>query len=450
MPYIANTDEDRREMLETIGLESMEALWESACVGNSPVSIDLPSGLSEFEVTRKLAGIAHKNRNDLTCFLGCGFYDHFIPAAVGDVIGRTEFLTSYTPYQPEASQGTLQAIYEYQSHICRLTGMDAANASMYDGGTALFEAMMMAIRTQRKRKHAIVAGTISPIYRDMIRCYCANLDVEVQIQDLPDTGTVTDLEDLKTMITDDTAVILVQYPNVFGSVEDWSDLVEFAHEKGVFCVACSYPTALSVATSPGDMGFDVVCGEGQALGINLNFGGPYLGYIACKGKKLLRNMPGRICGRTKDVDGKEGFVLTLQAREQHIRREKATSNICTNEGLCAVAATVYLSCIGKEGFVHLGKLCTSKAGYLRAAVGALPGVTLPEQTAYFNEFIVTLPDDAATVAGKMVKKGFAAGFPMGRYYPKRPNDLLVAVTEKRTKEEMDTYVKALSECLKSN
>ncbi len=450
MPYIANTDEDRRQMLDAIGVDSMEELWDSAEVGNKPIAIDLPPGLSEFEVTRKLAGLAEKNGTDLTCFLGCGFYDHFIPAAVGDVIGRTEFLTSYTPYQPEASQGTLQAIYEYQSYICRLTGMDVANASMYDGGTAFFEAMMVAIRTHRKRKHAVIAGTISPIYRDMLRCYCSNLHVDEEIQPLPNEGTATDFADLKARITDETAVVLVQYPNVFGSVEDWTELVEYAHSKGAYCVACAYPMALSVAKSPGEMGFDMVCGEGQSLGISLNFGGPYLGYIACKGKKLLRNMPGRICGRTLDVDGKEAFVLTLQAREQHIRREKATSNICTNEGLCAVAATVYLSCIGKDGFKQLGKLCTSKAGYLRQKLGRIDGVELPEQPAYFNEFVITLPENSADVAGKMIKKGFVPGFPMGHYYPNRTNDLLIAVTEKRTKDEMDAYVTALTECLTSN
>ncbi len=446
MPYIANTDQDRNEMLETIGIPSIDELWKQAGINTPEPEFNLPHGKSEFEVSRYLAGLADRNAHDLVSFLGSGFYDHFIPAAVGDVVSRTEFLTSYTPYQPEASQGTLQAIYEYQSHICRLTGMEVANASLYDGGTALFEAMMMGVRASRARRKAVLAGTVSPIYREMIRCYSQNLDVDLDITSIPADKTETDMGELRDLLDDDTAVLLIQYPNVFGTVEDWSDLVEFAHSRKIICVASTYPIALSVCRTPGDMGFDIVCGEGQSLGLNLAFGGPYLGYIACR-QKLVRNMPGRICGRTVDGNGKDGFVLTLQAREQHIRRAKATSNICTNEGLCAVAATVYLSCIGKEGFKELGRLCSAKACYARDQLLAVDGIEAVDQPGFFNEFVVRLPMDAGELVGRMIAKGFAPGFPMGRYYKHRRNDLLVAVTEKRTREDIRNLAVAMEACL---
>ncbi len=448
MPYIANTDDDRREMLAAIGVGSMDQLWTAAGVTNPKPELNLPEGLSEYEVTQYLAGLADKNAHDLVCFIGSGFYDHFIPAAVNEIIGRGEFYTSYTPYQPEASQGTLQAVYEYQSAICRLTEMDVANASLYDGGTALFEAMMMGVRISRgKRRKAVLAGTVSPIYREMIRCYSQNLDVELVISETPRFATATDMEQLGELLDEDTAVLLVQYPNVFGTVEDWTQVVKLAQSKKITCACSSYPTALSICRTPGDMGFDIVTGEGQALGLSLNFGGPYLGFIACR-EKIVRNMPGRICGRTKDLDGKDGFVLTLQAREQHIRRQKATSNICTNEGLCALAAVTYLSCIGKEGFVELGKTCAAKACYCRQQLLAIDGVEPVEQGSFFNEFVVRLPIDAGTLVGRMIDKGYAAGFPLGRYYRNRRNDLKVAVTEKRTREEIRGLAVGLEACLR--
>ncbi len=446
MPYIANTDDDRREMLAAIGLESMDELWAQAGITAPPPDLSIPEGKSEYEVTRYLAGLADKNANDLTCFIGSGFYDHHIPAAVREIIGRTEFYTSYTPYQPEASQGTLQAVYEYQSAICRLTEMDVSNASLYDGGTALFEAMMMGVRASRKRRKAVLAGTVSPIYREMIRCYSQNLDVELAISDTPALDTTTDMAQLRELLDEETAVLLVQYPNVFGTLEDWSDIIEYAHSKNIICACSAYPTALSVCKTPGAMGFDIVTGEGQPLGLDLNFGGPYLGFIACT-QKLVRAMPGRIAGRTVDAEGRDGFVLTLQAREQHIRREKATSNICTNEGLCALAAVVYLSCIGKEGFIKLGETCASKACYCRDQLLDIEGVEAVPQDGFFNEFVVRLPVDAGAVVGKMIDKGFAAGFPLGRYYRNRRNDLKVAVTEKRSREEIRGLAVAIESCL---
>jgi len=443
MPYIPLTETERGEMLATIGVRNMDELWSRA-IGDEPApALDkLAPGRSEYEVTRYLAGLAKRNATDLVCFVGSGFYDHFIPAAVDEVISRGEFYTSYTPYQPEASQGTLQAIYEYQSAICRLTGMEVANASMYDGGTALFEAMMMATRLTRRRR-AVLDSSVSPIYREMIRCYCSNLDVELVVA--PQGATRCDHEALAAMLTEDTACVMVQYPNVFGAVEDWQWLTELAASKKIISVCSAYPIALGLLKTPGDLGFDIVTGEGQSMGIPLSFGGPYLGFMATR-MKHVRRMPGRICGRTVDTEGKTGFVLTLQTREQHIRREKAMSNICTNEGLCALAALAYMTCVGKGGFAEVAQICAAKATFARQQLLAIEGVEA-DDVPFFNEFVVRLPVDAAEVVGRMIDRGYAAGFPLGRYYGKLSNCLLVAVTEKRTREEIRGMAVALEAVL---
>lgn len=442
MPYIPITEDERREMLTVIGVPDLETLWRDALGEEPPARLDhLPLGRSEFEVRRYLSQLAARNANDLVCFVGSGFYDHFIPAVVDEVTSRGEFYTSYTPYQPEVSQGTLQAIYEYQSAICRLTGFEVANASLYDGGTALFEAMMMSVRMTRRRK-AVLLGSVSPIYREMLRCYCGNLDIELAI-----TPAVlqADMAELAASLDERTACIIVQYPNVFGTVEDWRPLTSAAREKGVVSVCSAYPVALAVLTPPGDLGFDIVTGEGQSLGLPLSFGGPYLGFMATR-KENVRKMPGRICGRTVDVNGKEGFVLTLQAREQHIRREKATSNICTNQGLCALRALAYLTFVGRQGLVEVAEVCAAHAVFARECLTAIPGV---ESYGYpfFNEFVIRLPGDAADIVGRMIERGFAAGFPLGRYFPERRNELLVAVTEKRTREEIRGLAVALEAVL---
>ena len=446
MPYIANTDEDREEMLAAAGVADIDELWRQAGVTlPRPELAGVPAGRAELEVHRLLADLAERNSYRLTSFLGLGYYDHFIPAAVAEITGRNEFYTAYTPYQPEASQGTLQAMYEFQSGICQLCGLEAANASHYDGGTALFEAMMMGVRLTRRRR-VVLAGTVSPIFTEMIRCYTRNLDLDLVVGSAPGTGVATDMAELWELLSEETACLLVQSPNVFGAVEDWTELVEFAHQRGIIAVCSTYPMALSQITTPGEMGFDIAAGEGQSLGIDLSFGGPYLGFIATRAK-YVRQLPGRIVGRTVDTEGREGFVLTLQAREQHIRRAKATSNICTNEGLCGLAAIVYLSCIGREGFAHLGQLCSAKAAYAREQLLAVDGVEAVPQEAYFNEFVVRLPVDAAEAAGRLIDKGFAAGFPLGRYYKSRQRDLLVAVTEKRTREEIRAFAVALEAVL---
>lgn len=446
MPYIANTDADRREMLAAIGTPTMDELWRRAGVDSpAPALTHIPPGRSELEVCEHLAELAGRNAHDLVCFLGLGVYDHFIPAVVGEITGRGEFYTAYTPYQPEASQGTLQAMYEFQSSICRLTGMECANASLYDGGTALFEGIMMALRVSKKPR-VVIAGTLSPIYLEMIRCYSRNLEIEMVTTAAPADGTMTDLAALIDQLDDRTACVAVQYPNVFGSTDDYRPLLAAAQAKGILTVCSAYPVALSLLASPGELGFDIVTGEGQSLGVPMAFGGPYLGFIATR-LKYVRQLPGRIVGRTLDKLGRPGFVLTLQAREQHIRRAKATSNICTNEGLCALAAVVYLSAVGQEGFRQVGELCAAKAVFAREQLLAIAGVEPVEQTGFFNEFVVRLPQDAGDVVGHLIDKGYAGGFPLARYYANRPRDLLVAVTEKRTREEIRNFAAAMEAVL---
>ena len=440
MPYIANTDADRAEMLKTIGYGSMEELWNAAGIKlDKPDLSAISAGKSEFEVMTLLGELAEQNSTDLVNFLGSGYYDHIIPAAVGEITGRSEFYTAYTPYQPEASQGTLQAIYEYQSAICRLTGLPISNASLYDGGTALFEAMMMSVNAKRSRR-VVVSGAVSPIFRKMLQCYSGNLDVE--LIEVPPGETDSNHQGLVDAITEDTACVIVQYPNVFGAVELWRETVERIHEKKALAVCSTYPVALGMLEPPGKLGFDIVTGEGQSLGIPLAFGGPYLGFMAAT-DKLMRKMPGRIVGRTNDAEGNPGFVLTIQTREQHIRREKATSNICTNQSLCALTALAYITCVGKRGLREVAELCAAKAVYARDKLLEIEGVEPVGEDGFFNEFVIKLPGDASEIVGKMINKGFAAGFPLGRYYKERKNQLLVAVTEKRTREEIKAFANAL-------
>ncbi len=444
MPYIANTKDDQQAMFETIGCTDFADMWrQSQVVVPEPPLRNIPSGMSEFEVMSKLRKLAAKNATELHTFIGAGYYDHIIPAAVSEITNRSEFYTAYTPYQPEASQGTLQAIYEYQSMICRLTGMPVSNASLYDGGTALFEAMMLAIRATRRRQ-VVVSEAVSPIFREMLHAYSTNLNIEL-IQ-IPAGIDDSSQQELLNAVSDSTACVIVQYPNFFGTIEAWEDFNEQIHAKKTLAVCSTYPISLALLTPPGELGFDIVTAEGQSLGNSLNFGGPYLGIMAVT-TKLMRKMPGRICGRTIDSDGKDGFVLTLQTREQHIRRESAMSNICSNENLCALSALVYMACLGKQGFIQVAELCAAKAAYARELLLAIDGVEAVGGEAFFNEFVIQLPCDAAEVIGRLIDKGFAAGFPLGRYYPGRRNQLLVATTEKRTKEEIKALATALEAVL---
>ncbi|MFC1677120.1 aminomethyl-transferring glycine dehydrogenase subunit GcvPA [Planctomycetota bacterium] len=443
MPFISNTDAQRAEMLKEIGF-SMDDLFSDIAPDLMVDSLDLPEGLSEQEVRNRLAGIAGKNSTHLTCFLGGGFYDHFIPAAVYSLVSRSEFYTAYTPYQPELSQGTLQASYEYQSTICRLTEMEAANASLYDGGTALYEAMMMALRITNRNK-VIIDESVNPIYRSMIDSYTKNLSIEME-QTLCNDGLANRAEILEKL-DEKTGAVILQNPNFFGCIDDLTDIAEAAHKKGTLLIVSVYPISLGILKTPGVMGADIVTGEGQCLGMPMSFGGPYLGFMATR-KKYVRKMPGRIVGQTLDEKKRRGYVLTLQAREQHIRRDKAMSNICSNEALCALTSLVYLSLLGKEGLKETAKLCADKASYAYKRLMAIEGVKPYFKTKwFFNEFVIELPCDAADVIGRLIEKGFAAGFPLSRYYDRMDNAMLVAITEKRTKQEIGMLAEALEAVL---
>lgn len=443
MPFVANTDDQRREMLAEIGL-SMDDLFAAIPRNHRCQGLNLPKGLSEQAVRSRLADIAAKNHIDLTLFLGGGFYDHFIPAAVGALASRGEFYTAYTPYQPEVSQGTLQAVYEYQSMICRLTGLDVANASLYDGGTAIYEAMTMAMNATRRDK-VIVDDSVNPIYRVMLESYTRNLHIELVTT--ANSGGHVNRAAILAALDDRTAAVIVQNPNFFGCIEEFTDLAEAAHAVGALLVVSCYPISLGILKTPGEMGADIAVGEGQSLGLPMSFGGPYLGFMAAR-ESLVRRMPGRIVGETEDNQGRRGFVLTLQAREQHIKRERATSNICSNEALCALCATLYLSLLGKEGLRETAQLCADKASYAYQRLTAIPGVK-PRFRAkwFFNEFVLDLPCEASEVIGRLIEQGFAAGFPLSRYYPDMGNCMLVAVTEKRTKQEIGMLAEALEAVL---
>jgi glycine dehydrogenase subunit 1 len=447
MTYIPISPNERDAMLKTIGVKSLDDLFESIPAKHRFPELDLPPALTEMEAAAELQELADANESarDLICFLGAGCYNHYIPAVIDHMLRRGEFYTAYTPYQPELSQGTLQAIYEYQSDICRLTSLEVSNASLYDGGTALYEACQMAIRAT-ERPRVLVDGGVNPIYRKMLYSYTANLSIE--FQEIPVSHGQSDREKIYASLNPQTAALILQNPNFFGVIDNHRDIVEKCHSLGILVIQSVYPIALALLAPPGEIGVDIATGEGQSLGIPLSFGGPYLGFLAAR-KSLIRKMPGRIVGRTTDAQGREGFVLTLQAREQHIRREKATSNICSNEALCALRAHAYLSLLGKAGLADVARLCYSKAQYAKERLKAIPEVSVMETSPTFNEFTVRLPMDAAEAAGKLIDRGFAPGFPLGIYYPGMENYLLVAVTEKRTKFDIGSFVETLESVVKA-
>jgi len=442
-PYITNTPKEIEQMLSSIGVDSIDALFADIKPEHRLKSFDLPQGLSEYEVVRHLTSLSLKNNVHVVPFIGGGFYDHYIPSAVSSLTSRGEFYTAYTPYQPECAQGTLQALFEYQSSMCALTGMDVSNASLYDGGTALYEAMMMAIRITGRNK-VIMDGGVSPIYRKILKTYTHHLSYE--FQETPVVHGQSSREEIYRLLDNDTAVVILQNPNFFGAIDDLTDIIQKAHSVGALALISVYPISLGLLKTPAQMGADIVTGEGQSLGLPLNFGGPYLGFM-CARKKYIRKMPGRIVGETLDSKGQRCFVNTLQAREQHIRREKATSNICTNVSLCALQAAIFMAVVGKNGLTAMAQLNLDKAEYAKQLLSKIKGVEVKRSSPTFNEFTVHLPKDASQVVAAMMKKGFAAGFPLGRYYPGMERYLLVAVTEKRTKEEIDRYAKALQEVL---
>jgi glycine dehydrogenase subunit 1 len=442
MAFVPHTPEDKQRMLAEIGLGA-EDLFGDIPEPLRARSFELPAGLSEQEVAGRLRELSRQNGTCLPCFLGGGVYDHYSPAAVDAILSRSEFYTAYTPYQPERSQGTLQAIYEYQSAICRLTGLEVSNASLYDGGTALFEAALTAMRVTRRSK-IVVDTSVNALWREMLATYTANLDAELVTVE-HESGRAN-REAIARAVDDRTAAVLCQNPSFFGCLDDLSDVAETAHAAKALLVTATYPIALGIVKTPGEMGADIAVGEGQCLGLPMAFGGPWLGFMAAT-KKCMRKMPGRMAGRTVDADGNEGFVLTLQAREQHIRREKATSNICTNQGLCALGAIVYLSLLGKQGLADLARLNADLGAYAAEKLTAGKARLRFPDAPVFNEFVLQLPRPAGQVAADLLQRGIAAGIPLGRWHGQMGDCLLVAVTESRTAAEIDAYAEALEDVL---
>ena len=435
--FTPHTEKETKEILSAIGVSSVEALFDAIPKELRAKSFNLPEGMTEYEALANISALAAKNDTSKVLFTGGGYYDHFIPAAVDAISGRAEFYTAYTPYQPEASQGTLRAIFEYQTMAAKLAGLDYANASLYDGSTALYEAIAAAVRTNNKSRIIIDAG-VNPLYRKVVNTYVLNLEIKIEEAQLSDIKT--DKEKIKAMIDDNVSAIVVQNPNFFGMVEDYTDLFEYAASKGVITIMVFYPVSLGILKTPGEMKADIAIAEGQSLGLPLSFGGPYLGLMAVN-KKHLRKMPGRIVGETLDKEGRRAYVLTLQAREQHIKREKATSNICSNQALCALRAVVYLSLIGKQGFKDLALINLEKAEILKEKLKSVNGIKVKEGVT-FNEFTIEVKAGADNFIKKMAEKGFSAGVPAKLFYKNMDNYVIVAATEKRTGEEIDGFVKA--------
>lgn len=440
--YLPITDKDRSEMLQTIGFTQVEELF-----ADIPESIrfkgklDIPPAMSELDLVRHMRKLAEKNADfsRMVSFLGAGAYEHFIPSVVGHVIARSEFYTAYTPYQPEISQGELQAIFEYQSMICELTGMDVANSSMYDGPTALAEAAAMASAVSRKNK-VLVSRAVHPEARAILNTQAKGLGLE--IVEVPIDQGVTDTEQLARLADEDTAAVLIQTPNFFGHLEDLSHIEPIAHRHKGLLVVSANPMSLGIVEPPATFGADVVVGDAQPLGIPVQFGGPHCGYFATT-DELKRRIPGRIVGQTTDEDGVRGFVLTLQAREQHIRREKATSNICSNQALNALAVSVYLSAMGKRGMEEVAKLNIQKAHYARQQLLRLPGIQPLFNQPFFNEFAIQLPRSVQSLQKALLQQGILAGYDLSNDYPEYENSLLLAVTEVRSKVEIDQLVDAV-------
>ncbi len=448
MRYTPHTEEERRAMLNAIGVERIEDLFADIPAHVRFPRLNLPEGMSELEAQRFFAALAAENATVEThpCFLGAGAYYHFTPALLNHLLFRGEFYTAYTPYQPEISQGTLQVIFEFQTLVCQLTGMEVANASMYDGSTALAEAALMAVRlTRSRRTRLLISQAIHPEYREVVRTYTRGMDLElVPVPFDRRTGT-TDLSAVRAALDENTAGLLVQYPNFFGQIEPLGELGHAIHEAGGYFVVAADPVSLGLLKPPGDFGADIVTAEGQSLGIPLMYGGPYVGLFATR-MKHVRQMPGRIAGQTVDTEGRRGFVLTLQAREQHIRREKATSNICTNEALIATAVTIYLSAVGKAGLQQVARLCYHKAHYLAQQLTALDGFELAFEGPFVREFAVRTPVPPAELNRYLWEEhGIIGGYDLGRAYPDLKNHWLLTATEMNARADIDRLVTAVAD-----
>jgi glycine dehydrogenase subunit 1 len=452
MSYVPHTEEEKRRMLDALGLPSIDSLFEAI-----PAELQLqrrlavPPPMSEVELRRHFRELADRDEDvsRRPCFLGAGLYDHYVPSIVATVTGRSEFATAYTPYQPEMSQGTLQTIYEFQSMVAHLTGMDVANASMYDGASAMAEAVLMAADLTG-RQDIVLPRTVHPSWRRVTETYVSALDLHLISPEAPGAHGVgthpagTRPSALAGLITERTACVVVQQPNFFGGVEAVREIGELAHRAGALLVVAANPIALGLLPAPGDEGADIVVGEGQPLGLGLNFGGPLVGFFAGR-KEHLRRMPGRLVGVTTDAQGRRGYTLTLQTREQHIRREKATSNICTNQGLCMLAATTYLATMGPAGIREVAEQCLRKAHYAQERITEIPGFSPAFSGPFFHEFAVRCPAPPRQIYHTLRERGIVGGCALGRDYPELTDCMLFCVTEKRTRAEIDALAEALAE-----
>jgi len=444
--FIPHTDQDRAEMLKSIGIDQIENLFDDIPVSKRFPNLDLPPSMTEMEVSVQLERLADQNRTvrELTCFLGAGAYNHYSPSVVDSLIQRGEFLTAYTPYQAEISQGTLQAIFDYQSLITALTAMDVSNASHYDGATAVAEAVNMAYAVFRgKKSKVILSPALHPHYRKTVHTYNQGSDLEI-VDNSQMGDPLSDPNTLIPFLDDNTALVMVQYPDFFGRVFDFTSLASAIHEAGALFGVSVNPLSLGLLKPPGEFGADIVTGEGQSLGLPLSFGGPYLGIFATR-DQYVRKMAGRIVGETTDINGKRAYVLTLTAREQHIRRDKATSNICTNQGIMALASTIYMSMVGKEGLREVAELCYHKAHYAAEQINSLPGYSVLTDVLFFNEFVVRCPISVKDINEYLLLRNILGGYDLGNDYPALENHMLIAVTEMNSKNEIDLLVEALAE-----
>ncbi len=446
MSYIPHTAADKQKMLDAVGAESIDELFADIPESLKGFEINLQPAMSELELLEHMKDLESSNRYPMrpgNYFIGGGAYNHHIPAAVDELCSKSEFYTAYTPYQPEISQGMLQAIFEYQTAISRITGMAVANASLYDGATAVYEAAVMAVNQTRKG-NIIYDSSVNPHYREVMKSYGRN--ALIGMEEIPYAPSVEQsIDSLMSKVNDDTAAVIVQYPDFFGRVGDYSALAEELHARKKLLIMIVNPIGLGILKTPSEMGADIAVGEGQSLGMPLNYGGPYLGFIAAT-EKLMRRIPGRIVGETVDKEGKRGFVLTLQAREQHIKRERATSNICSNQALCALRALAYLSVMGKYGYQKVAELCLRKAAYAREVLGAIEGAELVFTGAHFNEFVLRLNKPVMDLFRRM-GQSFEPGIRLNRWYPELHDCLLVAVTELNSRRDIDLYALRLREWL---
>jgi len=448
--YLLNTQEDEIQMLKSIGIKNIEDLF-----AHIPESVrmkrllDIPAPMSEMELTRHVGRLAASNLNadNAVCFLGGGSYDHFIPAVVDTISGRSEFYTAYTPYQAEASQGSLQAFFEFQTLIAQLSGMDISNASLYEAGSALGEAILMAMSLTGRSAKVLVADTVHPEYKLSFSTFLANLEPKIETVESKN-GKVC-LKDLESKLDEGTCCFIIQHPNFFGNLEDVDEIARLVHSKGALFVSTYDPISLGILKTPGDYGCDIAVAEGQCLGNPMNFGGPYLGLLSCR-EEFVRKIPGRLVGQTVDRNGKRCWVLTLQTREQHIRREKATSNICTNQGLFALRAAVYLAALGPKGLQETAELCFRKAHFAAELLCKIPGVTMKFNQPFFKEFTLELPCPASHIIHSLADDGFLAGLDLARWFDGMENCILIAVTEKRTRSEIERFTAAFAAAVENS